>query len=154
MYTATAVPEKGITVQACKHACMCAQTRTHAHTHARTHTHTPTHTHQPTNTNFIVQCFLETTINMQMLNQSKASHRHALCMHACKHMYIHPAHTHTSTAIPHIHTKIHKFMALAETSTFGIFDGRNVRGRNVLAEMSVAKTSVAEISYIPLVHYC
>ena len=39
-------------------------------------------------------------------------------------------------------------MVMAETSTFGIFHGRNVRGRNVLAEMSVAETSVAEISYI------
>ena len=37
---------------------------------------------------------------------------------------------------------------MAETSTFGILHGRNVRGRNVLAEMSVAETSVAEISYI------
>ena len=42
-------------------------------------------------------------------------------------------------------------MVLAETSTFGIFDGRNVRGRNVLAEMSVAETSVAEISYIQII---
>ena len=44
-------------------------------------------------------------------------------------------------------------MVLAETSPFGILDGRNVRGRNVrgrnvLAEMSVAETTVAEISYI------
>ena len=39
-------------------------------------------------------------------------------------------------------------MVMAETSTFGILHGRNVRGRNALAEMSVAETSVAEISYI------
>ena len=41
-------------------------------------------------------------------------------------------------------------MIMAETSTFGILHGQNVRGRNVLAEMSVAETSVAEISYIQL----
>ena len=41
---------------------------------------------------------------------------------------------------------------MAETSTFGILHGRNVRGRNVLAEMSVAETSVAEISYIRLMN--
>ena len=29
-----------------------------------------------------------------------------------------------------------KFMVMAETSTFGIFRGRNVRGRNVRAETS------------------
>ena len=29
-----------------------------------------------------------------------------------------------------------QFMVLAETSTFGIFCGRNVRGRNVRAETS------------------
>ena len=29
-----------------------------------------------------------------------------------------------------------KFMVMAETSTFGIFCGRNVRGRNVQAETS------------------
>ena len=38
-----------------------------------------------------------------------------------------------------------KIYDLAETSTFGIFRGRNVRGRNVRAEMSVA-----EMSYIRL----
>ena len=38
-------------------------------------------------------------------------------------------------------------MVLAETSTFGIFRGRNVRGRNVRAE-----TSVAEMSYIQICH--
>ena len=114
MYTATAVPKKGITVQACKHACMC--THTHTHTQARMH----------------------------------AGIAQACTLHACKQMYIHPANTLTSTSTPHIHTKIHKFMVLAETSTFGIFDGRNVHGRNVLAEMSMAETSVAEISYIPI----
>ena len=36
-------------------------------------------------------------------------------------------------------------MVMAETSTFGIFRGRNVRGRNVRAETSVAETSVAEM---------
>ena len=37
-----------------------------------------------------------------------------------------------------------QFMVMAETSTFGIFRGLNVRGRNVRA-----LTSVAEMSYIP-----
>ena len=41
-------------------------------------------------------------------------------------------------------------MVMAETSTFGILHGQNVRGRNVLAEMSVAERSVAEISYIQM----
>ena len=41
-----------------------------------------------------------------------------------------------------------QFMVLAETSTFGIFRGRNARGRNVRAETSVAEMSVAEMSYI------
>ena len=39
-----------------------------------------------------------------------------------------------------------KFTVLAETSTFGIFRGRNVLGRNVQAETSVAEMSVAEMS--------
>ena len=39
-----------------------------------------------------------------------------------------------------------KFMVLAETSTFGIFLGRNVCGRNVLAETSLAEMSMAEMS--------
>ena len=34
-----------------------------------------------------------------------------------------------------------QFMVLAETSTFGIFRGRNARGRNVRAETSVAEMS-------------
>ena len=73
---------------------------------------------------------------------------------------MHPAcmHVNTCTSPTHInidptksiHSKVHKFMVMAETSTFDILHGRNVRGRNVLAEMSVAETSVAEISYIPL----
>ena len=36
----------------------------------------------------------------------------------------------------HAHIPNTKFMVLAETSTFGIFRGRNVRGQNVQAEMS------------------
>ena len=47
-----------------------------------------------------------------------------------------------------MHTPQSKIYDLAETSTFGIFRGRNVRGRNVRAEMSVAEMSVAEMSYI------
>ena len=39
-------------------------------------------------------------------------------------------------------------MVLAETSTFAIFRGRNVRGQNVRAETSKAEMSVAEMSYI------
>ena len=39
-----------------------------------------------------------------------------------------------------------KFMVMAETSTLGIFCGRNVRGRNVQAETSVAEMSVAKMS--------
>ena len=77
-----------------------------------------------------------------------ASHRHAPCMHACKYMYIHPPHIKIIPIPKSIHSKVHKFMVMAETSTFGILHDRNVRGRNVLAEMSVAETSVAEISYI------
>ena len=38
-----------------------------------------------------------------------------------------------------------KFMVMAEMSTFAIFCGRNVRGPNIQAEMSVAKMSVAEM---------
>ena len=34
------------------------------------------------------------------------------------------------------HIQNPKFMVMAETSTFGIFCGRNVRGRNVQAETS------------------
>ena len=34
------------------------------------------------------------------------------------------------------HTPNAKFMVMAETSTFGIFHGWNVRGRNVQAETS------------------
>ena len=41
-----------------------------------------------------------------------------------------------------------QFMVMAETSTFGIFRGRNVRGRNVRAETSMAEMSVAEMSDI------
>ena len=48
--------------------------------------------------------------------------------HTCMHEYMHGINTHP------------QFMVLAETSTLGIFCGRNVRGRNVRAEMS----------YIPL----
>ena len=48
-----------------------------------------------------------------------------------------------------MHTPQPKIYDLAETSTFGIFRGRNVRGRNVQAEMSVAEMSVAEMSLIP-----
>ena len=39
----------------------------------------------------------------------------------------------------HIYACTHpnpKYMAMAETSAFGIFRGRNVRGRNVQAETS------------------
>ena len=32
-----------------------------------------------------------------------------------------------------------KFMVMTETSTFGIFRGRNIRGRNVQAETSMAE---------------
>ena len=39
----------------------------------------------------------------------------------------------------HAHIPNPKFMVMAETSTFSIFCGRNVRGRNVQAEMSVAE---------------
>ena len=42
-----------------------------------------------------------------------------------------------------MHTPQPKIYDLAETATFGIFRGRNARGRNVRAE-----TSVAEMSYI------
>ena len=45
----------------------------------------------------------------------------------------------------HTHIPNPKFMFLAETSTFGIF-----RGRNVQAETSVAEMSVAEMSEHPL----
>ena len=45
----------------------------------------------------------------------------------------------------HAHIPNPKFMVLAETSTFGIF-----RGRNVQAETSVAEMSVAEMSEHPL----
>ena len=120
-----------------------------------THTHTHTHTH----INLPTQILLSNASKRQLLtciplNQSKALHRHVSCMHACKHMYIHPAHTHTHQhQSPYIHTKIHEFMVLAEMSTFGLLDGRNVRGRSVLAEMSVAETSVAEISYIHVMSY-
>ena len=41
----------------------------------------------------------------------------------------------------HAHISNPKFMVMAETSTFDIFFGRNVRGRNVQAEMSVAEMS-------------
>ena len=77
--------------------------------------------------------------------------RHHTGMHpVCKYMYIHsPTHINIDPS-KSIHSKVHKFMVMAETSTFGISYGRNVRGRNVLAEMSVAETSVAEISYILL----
>ena len=69
-------------------------------------------------------------------------------MHACKYMYIHPP-THINIdPTKLIHSKVHKFMVMAETSTFGILHGRNVRGGNVLAEMSVAEMSVAEIKYV------
>ena len=72
-------------------------------------------------------------------------------IHVCKYMYIHPP-THINIdPTKSIHSKVHKFMVMAETSTFGFLYGRNVRGRNVLAEMSVAETSVAEISYIRLI---
>ena len=69
---------------------------------------------------------------------------HPACMHVNTCTYI-PQHTSTL-----MYSKVHKFMVMAETSTFGILYGRNVRGRNVLAEMSVAEMSVAEISYIRL----
>ena len=46
-----------------------------------------------------------------------------------------------------------KIYYLAETSTFGIFRGRNVRGRNVRAETSVAEMSVAEMSYIRILPF-
>ena len=36
----------------------------------------------------------------------------------------------------HAHIPNPKFMGMAETPTFGIFRGRNVRGRNVQAETS------------------
>ena len=68
-------------------------------------------------------------------------------MHACKYMYIHPP-THINIdPTKLIHSKVHKFMVMAEKSTFGILCGRNVGGKNVLAEMSVA-----EISYIPILY--
>ena len=41
----------------------------------------------------------------------------------------------------HAHIPNPKFMVMAEMSTFGFFQGRNVRGRNVQAEMSVAEMS-------------
>ena len=47
-----------------------------------------------------------------------------------------------------MHTPQPKIYDLAETSTFGIFRGWNVRGRNVWAETSVAKMSEAKMSYI------
>ena len=68
---------------------------------------------------------------------------------ACMHVHTSPTHINIDPT-KSIHSKVHKFMVMAETSTFGILHGRNVRGRNVLAEMSVAETSVAEISYIRL----
>ena len=40
-------------------------------------------------------------------------------------------------------------MVMAETSSFGIFHGRNVRGRKVRAEISVA-----EMSYIRHTEVC
>ena len=73
---------------------------------------------------------------------------HPACMHVNTCTYIHPP-THINIdPTKLIHSKVHKFMVMAETSTFAILHGRNVRGRNVLAEMSVAETSVAEISYM------
>ena len=45
----------------------------------------------------------------------------------------------------HAHIPNQKFMVMAETSTFGIFGGRNV-----WAEMSKAKMYVAEMSEHPL----
>ena len=69
---------------------------------------------------------------------------HPACMHVhvntCTHINIDPTKS--------IHSEVHKFMVMAETSTFDVLHGRKVRGQNVLAEMSVAETSVAEISYI------
>ena len=41
----------------------------------------------------------------------------------------------------HAHIPNPKCMVMAETSTFGIFGGRNVLGRNVQVEMSVAEMS-------------
>ena len=38
---------------------------------------------------------------------------------------------------------------MAETSTFVIFPGRNVRGQNVQAEMSVAETSKHRRAELP-----
>ena len=46
----------------------------------------------------------------------------------------------------HAHIPNPRFMVMAETSTSGIFRGRNVHGRNVQAETSVAEMSVAEMS--------
>ena len=78
-----------------------------------------------------------------MLKVARGKARHIPCMHACKYMYIHPP-THINIdPTKSIHSKVHKFMVMVEMSTFGILHGRNVRGRNVLAEMSMA-----EISYI------
>ena len=46
-------------------------------------------------------------------------------------MYIHsPTHININPT-KSIHSKVHEFMVMAESSTFGILHGRNVRGRNV-----------------------
>ena len=52
----------------------------------------------------------------------------------------------------HEHIPNTKFMVLAETSTFGIFRGRNVLGRIVQAETSVAEMSEHPQSGVPVSH--
>ena len=82
--------------------------------------------------------------------QTKVRHHtgmHPACMQVNTCTYI-PQHTSTLIQLNRYTQKYINLWLLAETSTFGILYGRNVRGRNVLAEMSVAEMSVAEISYI------
>ena len=73
----------GITVQACKHACM--YTCTHI-----PHIQTSTYQHK-----FYCPMLLRVSCKNYkksiLLNQSKATHKHACCKGAC--MYIHPPHT-------------------------------------------------------------
>ena len=80
---------------------------------------------------------------------TKVSYHTGMPLHACILIHVHTSPTHINIdPTKSIHSKVYKFMVMAETSTFGILHGRNVRGRNVLAVMSVTEMSVAEISYI------
>ena len=135
----TAAPKKGITVQACTYVCMFIRTFIFIYTIFRE------------GNKISLQLFYLaalynniTTINYIHINKT--------CLKECIKLKMH-SHTDIkkfNLPTKSIHSKVHKFMVMAETSTFGILYGRNVRGRNVLAEMSVAETSVAEISYIHL----